>query len=113
MKIYIFGGPTTGKTTFSKKLSKKYNIKYLPLDKIIFKKGNIRRKEIIRNIKRHVRERKFSLLSTFRLCFILLPRYYSKYIRDYAESHGAINVVVIKNPTLKDLVDKIKIFYDN
>ena len=68
---------------------------------------------LIRIIKRHIRDRKFSLLSTIRLCFILLPRYYTKYIRNYAESRGAKNVVVIKNPTLTDLVNKIKIFYDN
>ena len=45
MKIYIIGPVGSGKTTFSKKLSKKYNIKYYELDKVAWDddNGNIKR----------------------------------------------------------------------
>lgn len=36
MKIYVMGSTGVGKTTFSKKLSKKLNINYYELDKIVY-----------------------------------------------------------------------------
>ena len=36
LKIYIIGPPASGKTTLSKILSKKYNIKSYELDKLVF-----------------------------------------------------------------------------
>ena len=36
MKIYIIGSPASGKTTLSKKLSEKYNIKRYELDCIVY-----------------------------------------------------------------------------
>ena len=36
MKIYIIGPPASGKTTLSKVLSKRYNIKSYELDKLVF-----------------------------------------------------------------------------
>ena len=36
LKIYIIGPPASGKTTLSKILSKKYNIKRYELDKLVF-----------------------------------------------------------------------------
>ena len=48
MKIYIIGPPASGKTTLSKVLSKKYNIKRYELDKLVFDDNNnhIRRDDI-------------------------------------------------------------------
>ncbi len=45
MKIYIIGPVGSGKTTLSKALSKKYNIKYYELDKVSWDddNGNIKR----------------------------------------------------------------------
>ena len=40
MKIYIIGSPASGKTTLSKILSKKYNIKSYELDKLVFDDNN-------------------------------------------------------------------------
>ena len=40
MKIYIIGPPASGKTTLSKILSKKYNIKSYELDKLVFDDNN-------------------------------------------------------------------------
>ena len=40
MKIYIIGPPASGKTTLSKVLSKKYNIKSYELDKLVFDDDN-------------------------------------------------------------------------
>jgi len=40
MKIYIIGPPGSGKTTFAKKLSEKYNIKYYELDLLVFDDDN-------------------------------------------------------------------------
>ena len=40
MKIYIIGPPGSGKTTFAKKLSEKYNIKYYELDLLVFDDEN-------------------------------------------------------------------------
>ena len=47
LKIYIIGPPASGKTTLSKILSKKYNIKRYELDKLIFDDDNnhIRRED--------------------------------------------------------------------
>ena len=44
-KIYIIGPVGSGKTTFAKKLSQKYNIKYYELDKVSWDddNGNIKR----------------------------------------------------------------------
>lgn len=36
MRIYVMGSTGVGKTTFSKKLSKKFNIDYYELDKIVY-----------------------------------------------------------------------------
>lgn len=46
-KIYIIGPVGSGKTTLSKKLSKKYNIKIYELDKVVWDddNGNIKRKD--------------------------------------------------------------------
>lgn len=40
MKIYIIGPPTSGKTTLSKVLSKRYNIERYELDKLVFDDNN-------------------------------------------------------------------------
>ena len=40
LKIYIIGPPASGKTTLSKVLSKKYNIKSYELDKLVFDDDN-------------------------------------------------------------------------
>ena len=40
LKIYIIGPPASGKTTLSKILSKKYNIKSYELDKLVFDDNN-------------------------------------------------------------------------
>ena len=40
LKIYIIGPPASGKTTLSKVLSKKYNIKSYELDKLVFDDNN-------------------------------------------------------------------------
>ena len=44
-KIYIIGPVGSGKTTLAKSLSKKYNIDYYELDKVVFDddNGNIKR----------------------------------------------------------------------
>jgi len=44
-KIYIIGPVGSGKTTFARKLSDKYNIKYYQLDKVVWDddNGNIKR----------------------------------------------------------------------
>lgn len=51
MKIYIIGPPASGKTTLSKALSKKYNIKRYELDKLVFDDNNnhIRREDVGRS----------------------------------------------------------------
>ena len=48
LKIYIIGPPASGKTTLSKVLSKKYNMKSYELDKLVFDDNNnhIRRDDI-------------------------------------------------------------------
>ena len=47
MKIYIIGPVGSGKTTFSKKMSAKYNIKSYELDKVIWDddNGNVKRSD--------------------------------------------------------------------
>lgn len=40
MKIYIMGSTASGKTTLARKLSKKYNIDYYELDKVVYDDDN-------------------------------------------------------------------------
>lgn len=40
MKVYIIGAPGSGKTTFAKVLSQRYNIQYYELDLIVFDDEN-------------------------------------------------------------------------
>lgn len=60
MKIYIIGPPGSGKTTFAKKLSEKYNIKYYELDLLVFddENGHLRRsdREILREFNKILNE---------------------------------------------------------
>ncbi len=46
MKIYIFGGPGSGKTTLAKKFSKEYHIPFFELDKLLYKVVNKRNEKI-------------------------------------------------------------------
>ena len=41
MRIYIMGSTGSGKSTLAKKLSKKYNIDYYELDKLVYYRDNI------------------------------------------------------------------------
>lgn len=40
MKLFIFGGPGSGKTTMAKKISSEFNLPFFELDKLLYKKVN-------------------------------------------------------------------------
>lgn len=46
MKIYIFGGPGSGKTTIARKLSNEFNIPFFELDKLLYKVVDEKNKKI-------------------------------------------------------------------
>ena len=46
MKIYIFGGPGSGKTTIAKKISKEFNVPFFELDKLLYKVVDGKNKKI-------------------------------------------------------------------
>lgn len=58
MKIYIFGGPGSGKTTLAKKLSKEMKIPFFELDRLLYKVVDGKNKKIEEE-KREIIVRKF------------------------------------------------------
>lgn len=140
-KIFIFGGPAVGKTTFAKKLSDKTGYQLISIDEIMYK-NNVKQQEtkmkrglkkklvgnqtwivegstigwsdvlfkeadlviimrssrircFYRIIKRHFKEKKFSLFSTLRLCIKIMPEYNKEYIIKYPKKVGARNILEI------------------